>query len=227
MVRPVIHHGAIAGENLCAQQANAHDKDGVLNSSKRKQLTPGAGSRPRTVMRNVPDDASYIASMLTEAEHIMRTLALSPHPEGGYYAETFRSAIGVSSERHDGPRSASTAIYFLLCAGDFSALHRVSSDEVWHHYAGDPLELLLLHDDGRSERVWLGSDLGRGERPQHVVPSGVYQAARPEAQGQRGFSLCGCTVAPGFEFRDFEMPSRTDLTARFPMYAEWIAALTR
>ena len=165
--------------------------------------------------------------MVTEAEHIIRTLALSPHPEGGYYAETFRSPITVASGRHDGSRSASTAIYFLLRAGDFSALHRVSSDEVWHHYAGDPLELVLLHDDARTERVWLGSDLLQGQRPQHVVPSGVYQAARPEAGGSRGFSLCGCTVAPGFEFKDFVMPSRAELAVRFPRETELIEAFTR
>jgi hypothetical protein len=98
-------------------------------------------------------------------------------------------------------RSASTAIYFLLDAESFSALHRVSSDEVWHHYDGAPVDLHLIAQDGEHLVLCLGKDLDGGQRPQHVVPAGVWQAAVP-----RGDALCGCTVAPGFDFDDFEMP---------------------
>jgi predicted cupin superfamily sugar epimerase len=121
-------------------------------------------------------------------------------------------------------RAASTAIYFLLPAGTFSAFHRVTSDEAWHHYDGDPLDLHLIAEDGAHTVVALGRDFARGERPQHVVPAGVWQAAAP--RGDR-YALCGCTVAPGFDFADFEMPSPEDLRARFPPHAEIIARLTR
>jgi uncharacterized protein len=161
-----------------------------------------------------------------KADDIIRELALRPHPEGGFYAETFRSEIAVESGVHDGSRSASTAIYFLLRSGDFSALHRVRSDEVWHHYHGDSLELVMLHEDGRVQNVRLGSDLSRGERPQWVVPANVFQAARP-FPGAHGYALCGCTVAPGFEFRDFSMPTRAELVSRFVAHAELVSALTR
>lgn len=128
------------------------------------------------------------------AEEVIRLLGLAPHPEGGFYRETFRAPAG------DGGRGASTAIYYLLRAGDASAWHRVDADEVWHHYAGGPLELVL--SDGRSrEGVRLGVDLAAGERPQVVVPAGVWQSARPLA----GWVLAGCTVAPAFEFAGFEM----------------------
>jgi predicted cupin superfamily sugar epimerase len=164
--------------------------------------------------------------MSLSADQVIAALGLSPHPEGGFYVETFRSALGVESAVHAGvSRSASTAIYFLLRSQDFSALHRVRSDEVWHHYLGDPLELCVLNE-GRAERVRLGPDLLAGQRPQFVVPAGVYQGARP-APGSVGYTLCGCTVAPGFEFRDFEMPARDVLLAQFPQQAELVLQLTR
>ncbi len=171
----------------------------------------------------------YLSGMshpLTAAE-LIETLRLAPHPEGGFFAETFRSTLSVTSSGHEGSsRSASTAIYFLLHTDDFSAFHSVRSDEVWHHYLGDALELTLLHADGRGEKVSLGSDFTSGQRPQFVVQANVLQAAKP-LPGKVGFTLCGCTVAPGFEFRDFEMPKRAVLVSRFPAHAEWIAALTR
>jgi predicted cupin superfamily sugar epimerase len=147
-----------------------------------------------------------------EARRWIEALGLAPHPEGGLYAETFRAPALVSGPH--GSRAASTAIYFLLPPGGLSALHRVRSDEVWHHYAGDALELHTIE---------AGKELP-DERPQHVVPAGTWQAAR--ASGNR-FTLCGCTVAPGFEFADFEMPTRSELLARFPQHAEWVARLTR
>lgn len=129
------------------------------------------------------------------AEEAVRLLGLQPHPEGGFYRETFRAAAP------DGTRAASTAIYYLLRAGDVSAWHRVDADEVWHHYAGGPLELTLSVDGRERSSVRLGADLAAGERPQAVVPAGVWQAARPLA----GWVLVGCTVAPAFDFAGFEL----------------------
>jgi predicted cupin superfamily sugar epimerase len=129
------------------------------------------------------------------AGEVVRLLGLQPHPEGGFYRETFRAPAP------DGARAASTAIYYLLGEGDVSAWHRVvDADEIWHHYAGAPLELTLW--DGRERAsLRLGTDLAAGERPQAVVPAGVWQAARPMG----GWVLVGCTVAPGFDFAGFEM----------------------
>lgn len=128
------------------------------------------------------------------SERLISALALQPHPEGGFYRETFRSPLIVHTDK--GPRAASTAIYFLLPAGSFSRFHRCFGDEVWHFYDGDPLELHVLVGD--AHRVYTLDH----SRPQAVVPSGAWQAAR--CLGER-HSLVGCTVAPGFEFADFEL----------------------
>ncbi|PZA08243.1 MULTISPECIES: cupin domain-containing protein [unclassified Meiothermus] len=157
---------------------------------------------------------------MTSAE-VIRILGLKPHPEGGHYIQTFKSPLLL--EARQGQRAASTAIYFLLEAGDFSAWHRVCSDEVWHFYAGGGLELHLLSEEGVYSKVRMGSNLLQGERPQAVVPAGVWQAACPVGN----YALVGCTVAPGFEFADFELPSREELGRRFPQHAELIARLTR
>jgi predicted cupin superfamily sugar epimerase len=127
------------------------------------------------------------------ADEIIRLLDLKPHPEGGHFRETFRDA-GV-------PRGASTAIYYLLKQGERSHWHRVDAAEVWHWYAGDPLELALSPDGSVTETHVLGANLANGERPQLVVPKGVWQSARPLGR----FALVGCTVAPAFVFEAFEM----------------------
>jgi len=128
------------------------------------------------------------------AEEIVRLLGLVQHPEGGFYRETFRSSIGEG-------RGASTAIYYLLREGAVSAWHRVvDADEVWHHYAGAPLELTIA-EGGRRDVIRLGSDLAAGERPQAVVPAAAWQTARTLG----AWTLAGCTVAPGFLFSSFEM----------------------
>ncbi|MCK9461126.1 MAG: cupin domain-containing protein [Proteobacteria bacterium] len=162
--------------------------------------------------------------MSDDVETIIRRLGLRPHPEGGYYRETFRAPLVLDGLPHGAPRSASTAIYFLLPAGTFSAFHRVRSDEVWHHYDGGPLALHIIRDDGALSTIRLGCDLAAGETPQAVVPANAWQAAEPLG---RRFALCGCTVAPGFDFADFELADRGDLTARFPAHAELVARLTR
>jgi uncharacterized protein len=158
-----------------------------------------------------------------EVERIIRALGLTPHPEGGFFREAYRAALlpdGPQRER----RSAATAIYFLIPAGTFSAFHRVAgADELWHHYAGDPVELHTL-EEGEHRVALLGSDLEAGERPQRIVPAGVLQAARV----QRGeYALCGCTVAPGFEFTDLTIPARGELLAAFPQHQRIIRELTR
>ena len=160
--------------------------------------------------------------MHPDTKRVIAALDLAPHPEGGFYRETTRGAMRLDLPR--GARATHTAIYFLLPSGAFSALHRVASDEVWHHYDGDPLELHTIDTDGAHATTLLGHDLAQGERPQHLVPAGVWQAAIP--RGER-FALCGCTVAPGFDFADFEMPPRAELLALFPAHAALVRRLTR
>ncbi len=158
------------------------------------------------------------------ADQVIGTLGLAPHPEGGFYRETFRAPASVSAPFANVSRAASTAIYFLLRAGDFSAFHSVRSDEVWHHYLGATLELHTIDPAGTHERVELGSNLLNGELPQWVVPAGSLQAARIIGEG---FGLFGCTVAPGFDFADFGMPERDELCARFPALTLLIESFTR
>jgi uncharacterized protein len=129
------------------------------------------------------------------AEDIIRELDMTPHPEGGHYVESFRDNTKT------GDRDVSTAIYFLLQAGEVSHWHRVDAAEVWHHYAGAPLCLSISAAGATSEDLTLGLDLTRGERPQLVVPPGHWQAARSLGD----WTLVGCTVAPAFEFEKFEM----------------------
>jgi predicted cupin superfamily sugar epimerase len=131
---------------------------------------------------------------LTAAE-IIRSLDLKPHPEGGHFREMFRD-----TRQADGARAASTAIYFLLARGERSHWHRIDVVEVWHFYAGAPLELGIAAN-GQRELITLGNDLAAGQRPQAVVPSQAWQAA----QSLGDWTLVGCTVAPGFEFAKFEM----------------------
>lgn len=130
---------------------------------------------------------------MTDAERIIRILKLKPHPEGGYFRETFRDPKGK--------RAHSTAIYFLLKKGQASRWHRVDTAEVWHWYGGAPLELLIAKHQVRPKRHVLGGDLAKGERPQIAVPAGYWQAARSKG----AYTLVGCTVAPGFLFEKFEL----------------------
>lgn len=174
-------------------------------------------------MQPDPQVEALRATLAPEASRLVELLGLAPHPEGGWFRETWRSPLALGALPHGAPRSASTAIYFLLPAGTFSALHRVASDEAWHHYDGDPVELHVL--EGRVHQTFvLGRDLAAGQRPQHVVPAGAWQAAVP--LGTR-WALCGCTVAPGFDFADFEMPSREEMLRLLPDHAAVVERLTR
>ena len=126
---------------------------------------------------------------------IVRRLGLRPHPEGGWYAETWRHDEGA------GGRGAGTAIYYLLAAGQRSHWHRVDATEIWHHYAGAPLRLRIHAGDVPTEQVLLGDDLAAGQVPQAIVPTGAWQAAEPTG----AWTLVGCTVSPGFTFAGFEL----------------------
>jgi predicted cupin superfamily sugar epimerase len=167
---------------------------------------------------------------MKSAEYWVSMYNLQTHPEGGYYAETYRSSEGIAREalpeRFHGARSFSTGIYFLLESSDFSAFHRIKSDEMWHFYAGESLEVFVIDpENGELEVIKMGADPAKGETFQAVVPAGTWFASRP-AHGS-SYSLVGCTVAPGFDFADFEMAGRAALTAQYPQHAALIAELTR
>lgn len=159
-------------------------------------------------------------------ERLVSDLALMPHPEGGFYRETYRSNERVASlpERFDGPRCFSTAILYLVVHGKPSRLHRIKSDELWHFYAGAPLEVIAIEGEGRRVTQVLGSSWLRGQQFQVCVPAGCWFGARVAAGS--GWSLVGCTVAPGFEFTDFEIGRRSELLARFPEQGAIITELT-
>lgn len=166
--------------------------------------------------------------MSENAAHWVTSLALTPHPEGGYFKETYRSTdalpVGVFGERFSGPRNVSTGIYYLLEAGDFSAFHRIKSDEMWHFYAGGALDLHVLDQSGHTS-IRLGREVVHGDHLQYVVPAGAWFAATP-AEGS-SFSLLGCTVSPGFDFADFEMASFAELNALFPSHRDVVTRFTR
>ncbi|MBM3288207.1 MAG: cupin domain-containing protein [Candidatus Eisenbacteria bacterium] len=160
-------------------------------------------------------------------ERIIRLLALREHPrERGYFAETYRSAVDLplagpaAADRRS--RSLSTAIYFLVTPDRPSPMHRLSGDEIYHFYSGDPVEILVL--SGSQGRIHLlGNDLDAGMRPQIVIPGGAWQGASVAAGGR--FALLGTTMAPGFDYADYEAGDPADLASRFPEFASWIAAL--
>ena len=148
-------------------------------------------------------------------------LRLVPHPiEGGEFVETYRSDTRLPSGR-----AISTAIYYLLTPDTFSAMHRLASDEIFHFYLGDPVEMLQLWPDGSHRVVRIGSDLSAGERPQVMVPSGVWQGARLRPGGR--LALLGTTVAPGFDYGDYETASRAALLSSHPAATALITSLTR
>lgn len=160
-----------------------------------------------------------------DARTIIRELGLEPHLEGGWYRETFRSEAVLPGGGADSSRNLSTAIYFLLTAGNASRMHRIAHEELFHFYLGDPVEMLQLRPGGRSARLILGTDLLAGQRPQAVVPAGVWQGSALVEGGN--WALLGTTVAPGFDFEDFQIADRQELLAGWPDEAEAIERLTR
>jgi hypothetical protein len=158
------------------------------------------------------------------AAQIKALLNLEPHPrEGGFFRQTYICADSLPLPR--GRRSSGTAIYYLLEAGSFSEMHQLASDEVFHFYLGDPVEMLQLHSDGSSALFTLGQDLDAGQQVQLVVPAGVWQGTRLLGSGK--LALLGCTVTPGFDYADYRSATYAELAAKWPLQAERIRKLTR
>jgi len=157
---------------------------------------------------------------------IIKQLGLEPHPERGYFRQTYRASSEVQADTHRGTRAASTAIYFLVTAEEPTTfLHRLVSDEVFHLYDGGPLEIVRLFTDGGWDVAVLGMNLDAGERPQVVVPAGTWFGT--ELRAGASHCLVGCTVAPGFEFADFELASGPELEAVYPGAADRIRKMSR
>lgn len=166
---------------------------------------------------------------MEEADKIISRLKLQPHPEGGYFRETYRSTGEIAEDsldsRFKGSRSYSTCIYFLLKAEEFSAFHKIHQDEIWHFYDGSPIRLHMITPSGEYSETIIGRDIEKGQVPQFAVPGESWFAA--EVVNRNDYSLVGCTVSPGFDFNDFELPKREELLTLFPQHKEIIIKLTR
>ena len=160
---------------------------------------------------------------------IAESLNMAPHPEGGFYKETYRSARtiprGVLGDEFTGDRNYCTGIYFLLTSQNFSTFHRIKQDEMWHFYTGSSLYVHVIDPNGNYHRQTLGINFDNGELPQYVVPAGSWFAS--SVKDEDSFSLVGCTVAPGFDFDDFELANRKSLIETFPDHKELISQYTR
>jgi len=171
-------------------------------------------------------EINRINSLLAQ---IIQKLDLLPHPEGGFFKETYRSEGIINADSLDpiyhGERNYSTCIYFLLTSEAFSAFHRIRQDEIWHFYVGSPIYLHTISQDGVYTRTMIGSNIENGEVPQHIVSGGSWFGA--SVIRENDYALVGCTVAPGFDFLDFELAKRTELIAKFPQHGEIITRLTR
>ncbi|MGP0097632.1 MAG: cupin domain-containing protein [Terriglobales bacterium] len=169
-----------------------------------------------------------------DAAYWIQKLQLLPHPEGGYYRQTYKASVVINKDHlppgFTGSRPASTAIYFLLKEREFSAFHRLRSDELWHFYSGAALLVHVIQPDGRYSRIQLGGDPEAGQVLQAVVTAGCWFASEMAAAHDDAFALVGCTVSPGFDFDDFELADRRQVAARYPQHRELIerlAALNR
>lgn len=165
---------------------------------------------------------------MNEISEIISKLDLKPHPEGGYFRETYRSEGSIPKETlgkpYQGDRNFATAIYFLITSNNFSAFHKITQDETWHFYNGTAMSLHMITAEGTYRKINIGNDIARGELPQFTVPGGVWFAS--EVSAPDSYSLLGCTVAPGFDFQDFIMPPRKELLTLFPQHKELIERLT-
>ena len=166
---------------------------------------------------------------MNSIEEIVRELDLKPHPEGGFYKETYRCKEEIPQselgEAYNGSRNYSTAIYFLLTSDTFSAFHRIIQDEFWFFHQGSPIGLHTISPDGVHDEHIIGNDLANEQIPQLVVKGGDWFAA--EVVNENDFALVSCTVSPGFDFSDFELPTRNKLLDLFPDHKEVITKLTR
>ena len=164
-----------------------------------------------------------------DAKYWIEKLRLEAHPEGGYFRQTYRSEVSIGREAlpagFAGARAVSTAIYFLLEGENFSAFHRLLSDEVWHFYGGDPLIVHVIEPEGKYSSILLGRDPEAGQVLQGVVRAGCWFASH--VADWKSFAVVGCTVAPGFDFEDFKMGKREELVARYPQHRDLIRRLTR
>ncbi|NLP12659.1 cupin domain-containing protein [bacterium] len=162
------------------------------------------------------------------AEYWIEQLQLQPHPEGGWFREIYRSSEHIEAKalpkRFSGPRCFSTSIYFLLRKGQPSHLHRIASDEIWHYYCGSPLTLFMIQPQGDLSAVRLGPDPEKDEQLQQVMPAGCWFGAMVDDPDS--FTLVGCTVAPGFEYSDFELGDRDQLFKHYPQHRALIERLT-
>lgn len=166
--------------------------------------------------------------MKKRIKDIVDALDLKPHPEGGFYKETYRSQgeinLDALGEQYSGKRNYSTCIYFMLTSGNFSAFHRIKQDEIWHFYEGSPISLHTISKEGNYQKNKIGNNLDKGEVPQYVVPGGDWFAA--EVEEKDSYALVGCTVSPGFDFDDFELTPREELLSKFPQHQDIIKRLT-
>ena len=172
--------------------------------------------------------ATLALSQERDARYWVEKLRLEPHPEGGYFRQTYKSDLTIEREglpRFRGARAAATAIYFLLEGWNFSAFHRLRSDEMWHFYTGSPLVVHVIDPAGDYSSILLGNDPDSGYVFQAVVKAGCWFAS--EVQDHALWALVGCTVAPGFEFEDFELARREELARQFPQQKKLIERLTR
>lgn len=178
---------------------------------------------------NILAPVDSILFLMNKIDSLINHLKLEPHPEGGWYAETYRSRGIIPGhalpEGFVGYRNFCTAIYFLLPANTFSAFHRILSDECWHFYEGAPVNIYVIKPSGELEIVKLGKNVHEGEVFQAVVPAGCWFASQPVTDD--GFSLVGCTVSPGFEFADFELADGNELSEKYPAHEQIIRSLTR
>ena len=162
------------------------------------------------------------------AQEIIELLDLQEHPEGGYFKETYRREETISSEslgeKYQGDRNYATGIYFVFTSEKFSAFHKINQDEMWHYYKGAALKLHMISESGNYSNVTIGNDFSKGEVPQFTVKGGDWFAA--EVEEENAYTLTGCTVAPGFDFADFVLPSTVELVKLFPQHEGIIQKLT-
>jgi len=165
---------------------------------------------------------------MTRIEEIIKHLDLLPHPEGGYYKETYRSVGNINTEslakNYNGKRSYSTCIYFLLTSADFSAFHKIKQDEIWHFHEGSPIVLHTISEEGIHQEHSIGTNFLEGEKPQLVVAGNHWFAA--SVIQENAYALVSCTVSPGFDFSDFVLPTRKELLAKFPQHEKLIHQYT-
>lgn len=165
---------------------------------------------------------------MNRIQEIIKTLNLQPHPEGGYYKETYRSEGVINTDSLDknysGERNYSTSIYFLLTSDNFSAFHKINQDEIWYFHEGSSIQLHTISEDGKHQQFTIGNDITKNESPQLIVPGNHWFAAK--VNNANSYALVSCSVSPGFDFSDFVLPTRKELSNLFPQHKEVINEFT-